>query len=500
MNIVERAIAAVSPWWAAQRAMGRATLDAVRGYEAATMGRRTSGWVTGSGSANAEIGPVLSLLRNRGRDLARNDSSAARAVNVLVVNGIGTGIVPSSRAGSTTRRRKIDKAFRRWRKRKTCDADGHYDYYGLQRLAARTVFECGECLIMRVWSRDSRGRARMQIRVLEPDHLDATKSGQRNGDNTILDGIEYDANGVRVAYWIFPDHPGDLTASLKGIRSSVRHLAKDVVHLFEKERPAQQRGVPRGVSAFMRLRDLGDYETAELMRKKIESCYVAFVEGGAAASTLAAAAAGKSDQAGRHTEKMQPGMIKRLLNGEKVTFGAPAAVGGYAEYRIGHLQSIAAGYGVMYEQLSGDLSRINFASFKAGMVGFRQGIEDFRWLTFIPIFCEETYAWFVESLWDLGEVEPVEGDDEADWVPPAYQSIDRLKDAQADHIELRNGTLDLFEAIARQGGDPEEQLPKLAMIAGLLDQYQLTLDSDPRRGASGATPLAATQEEEAKKP
>ncbi len=496
MNIVERAIAAVSPGWAAQRALSRTTLDAVRGYEAATTDRRTAGWITGAGSANAEIGPVLSLLRNRGRDLARNDSSSARAVKTLVTYSIGTGIVPSSRATAKDRRRRINKAFRRWRRR--CDVDGRYDYFGLQRLAARTVFECGECLVLRVWNRDQRGRARMQIRVIEPDHLDATKTGQRNGENTILDGIEFDANGVRVAYWIYPDHPGDLTASLKGLRSSVRHPAADVIHLYEKDRPSQQRGVPRGVSAFMRVRDLGDYETAELMRKKIESCYAAFIEGGSASNALMNSS--QQGKGGRQTEKLQPGMIKYMNTGEKVTFGQPSAIGGYADYRVGHLQSIAAGYGVMYEHVSGDLSRVNFASFKAGMITFRQDIEDFRWLTFIPTFCEGTYAWFVEALWQLGQVDATEDDDEADWVAPQYESIDRLKDAQADHQELRDGTVDLFEVLARKGLDPEEHIEKLAMIAKLLDAHKLTLDSDPRRGPAGARPPAKeTPEEEAKK-
>ena len=54
-----------------------------RGYEGAKTGRRTSGWVSAGTSANAEIAPAKSLLRNRSRELVRNNPYAAKAMRVL---------------------------------------------------------------------------------------------------------------------------------------------------------------------------------------------------------------------------------------------------------------------------------------------------------------------------------------------------------------------------------------------------------------------------------
>jgi capsid protein len=65
-----------------------------RKYEGASSGRRTDGWkarqVT---SVNAEIGPALHLVRERSRDLVRNDPYATRAVAGITANVIGTGIM-----------------------------------------------------------------------------------------------------------------------------------------------------------------------------------------------------------------------------------------------------------------------------------------------------------------------------------------------------------------------------------------------------------------------
>mgnify|MGYP006212393153 CR=1 FL=1 len=54
--------------------------------------------------------------------------------------------------------------------------------------------------------------------------------------------------------------------------------ASEVLHLYEKQR-TQARGVPWGAPVIRSLRDLDDYEVAELVRKKTEACVTAIVFG-----------------------------------------------------------------------------------------------------------------------------------------------------------------------------------------------------------------------------
>src|SRR5208282_1793447 len=70
-------------------------------YEGATAGRRVHGWYASSADANVELMGALIWLRNRSRELIRNNPYAARAVDELAGNVVGTGIVPKAKTGAT---------------------------------------------------------------------------------------------------------------------------------------------------------------------------------------------------------------------------------------------------------------------------------------------------------------------------------------------------------------------------------------------------------------
>jgi capsid protein len=64
----------------------------------------------------------------------------------------------------------------------------------------------------------------------------------------------------------------------------------------------------------MKLRDLDEYEEAELVRKKIEACFAAFVRTGDGSRTLADSATTTDAATGKvtRTETLSPGMIEYL--------------------------------------------------------------------------------------------------------------------------------------------------------------------------------------------
>jgi len=53
--------------------------------------------VSGRRDANTEVGASLINLRNRSRDLLRNNPYASKAIAELVGNTVGTGIVPQAK-------------------------------------------------------------------------------------------------------------------------------------------------------------------------------------------------------------------------------------------------------------------------------------------------------------------------------------------------------------------------------------------------------------------
>jgi capsid protein len=178
-------------------------------------------------------------------------------------------------------------------------------------------------------------------------------------------------------------------------------------------------------------------------------------------------------------ERMYPGMIEYLKPGEDIKFNAPSPAGGYRDYLMTELQGIGAGIDVPYELLSGDLSNVNYSSYRAGMLGFRNAIEAFRWLTLIPMYCRPTWRRFIDTLVFIGKIP--EANYGVQWTAPKFESVDPLKDAMAELKRIRTGTLTLSEAIAQNGYDPEKQLQEIRRMNDLLDELQIILDCDPRK-------------------
>src|ERR1019366_4204351 len=137
---------------------------------------------------------------------------------------------------------------------------------------------------------------------------------------------------------------------------------------------------------------------AERMRKKTEACLAGIAPGPEGAGGPPIGAVSTDPKTGNTLERMYPGMIEYLKPGEDIKFNAPAPAGGYPEHLMTELQGIGDGGDAPDELLSGDLSNVNYSSYRAGMLGFRNTIEAFRWLTLIPMFCRPTWRRFIDPL------------------------------------------------------------------------------------------------------
>ena len=123
-NALDNVISFFNPQAGAKRARARLALDQARSYEGAQGGRRNQNWQTPSTSADAALGPSLERLRNRSRDLTRNNPFAARAVQVLVNNTVGGGVLGQCKSRSKTREQRWNAAWENWAKTPSlCDYD-----------------------------------------------------------------------------------------------------------------------------------------------------------------------------------------------------------------------------------------------------------------------------------------------------------------------------------------------------------------------------------------
>jgi len=457
-----------------------------RGYAAAQDLRASAQWAPSAGSANTEVGAAALTVARRARDAVRNDPYASRIVDLWTGNAVGAGI--------TTRWQDEphSRAWQRWADSTACDAEGRLDLYGLQALVMRGVVESGECFVRLLPTEiTATNPIGLRLQVLESDHLDTARSGMVNGAPTIQ-GIALGEAGEPIGYWLHRVHPGASWLLPAGGRlSSDRVPSADVLYVYRKRRPGQLRDVSWLAPVLTRLRDLGDYEGALLMKAKIEACLAAVVSEEGDEALTGAAAGLLRDAHGRTVESFEPGMILYRRGMGSVEVVNPSGGGSHATFARRALEAAAVGAGLTYDQVSGDLTQANYSSLRAGKIEFRRLCEQVQYGMLIPMLVRPIAERFHRQGALLG-LWAADVPDGVSHVPPAHEMIDPLKDTTALIAQVRAGFVPQPEAVGAFGYDFRQVVEMIREANALLDEAGLSLDTDPRRVAkSGAAQDAA---------
>jgi lambda family phage portal protein len=481
----ERTLARIGlPGLSMRMAAARIALDeAERAYDMAGNGRGVRGWRPSDRSAADEIPPGLAAMRNRARDLVRNNPWGIKARRQIPAHMVGTGVMPRPTEGADITRRRALRAWTAWSAE--TDIQDNTDFNAQQALVAGKVFEDGEGFLLWTPAPDVAGG--WSTRVLEADYLDETfDEVSRNGSGRIVSGVEFDAAGRRVAYHFWREHPGDALSLRRMARERVRVDAQFVDHVFERLRPGQVRGVPFMAAAGLRLRDLDDYLLAERWRKKVGAAFAAFVtspNGPAQSSLGQLATETKSDGTRRGIETIAPGSIKRLLPGESVSFSAPPGDATIEAYVKTELMAVAAAIGAPYAEFTGDLRSANYSSMRVGRLEFYVILDAWQSLMIKPMLLRR--AW--RRVQATGGVPGLP----CEWSFPRRPWVDPESEINAEIRAIRAGLTSQPDAIAARGDDWRQVLAEQAEFLAEADGLDLVLDTDPRKTAGTGTAQAA---------
>lgn len=481
LNIFERAVAKAFPNWGVQRLGAKVGLEQARliarSFDAARRDRRTESWRATGGSANAELAPAISTIIKRSRDLCRNNEWSINAKSKWSAHLIGTGITPRAdvkekRAKETAR--DVWDAFV-----ENCAPEGLTDFYGIQAQLAGEVFEGGAAFLRWYVRPPEFGlKVPLQCEVLEHDFLDVQKTEilDAGKGNVVIHGVEYDSYGRRVAYWLFPVHPGEIAMVRRMSFKSERVPASLCDHVFRVDRPGQVTGVPWLAPTMLRLRDAADYEEAELVRKKIEACFTVFVRRqGSGQQSLAQGADQIQDAQGRKLERVAPGLIAYVEGDGDVTPAVPSSNtdGGHMERQQ---YAFAAGAGLTFAQVTGNLSKVNFSSMREGKLDFWAVLDQRQWHMMIPQSCKPAWRRVMRAAAGRGlQVSP---DLRAKWTVPKRPWVNPVDDMKAEAGEMALGLESWAEKVAARGYDPEELIAEILLW-------------QPRLTAAGVGPVAA---------
>lgn len=365
-------------------------------WDAAGSGRRVMYWQGEAGSINNLLSQSLEQLRSRSRDMVRKNPYAANIIDTIVSNSIGTGIKPQSKARDGEFRKKVQELWLRWTDE--ADSSGVSDFYGLQALVCRSMVEGGECFV-RLRTRKLEGYVPLQLQVLESEHLDNKSNQKLANGNIIRNGIEFNRLGQREAYYLFREHPGE-----GSFGESVRVPANDVLHIYKPLRPGQIRGEPWLSSILLKLYELDQYDDAGLVRKKTAAMFAGFITRLDPEANIMGE--GESNEQGVALSGLEPGTMQLLDPGEDIKFSEPSDVGGsYEAFMRQQLMAIAVGMRITYEQLTGDLSGVNYSSIRAGLIEFRRRYEMLQHNVVVFQLCRPVWNRWLELAILSGELD-----------------------------------------------------------------------------------------------
>lgn len=456
---------------AAQQSRGH--MGAFRAYNAADLNRLTSSWSTQPLSPEEVIRRDLRTLRARSREQSRNNEYARAYLQMVATNVVGPrGIILQSRVQDPDERpddiasAAIESAWEEWSQPQYCDVARRLSWLDHQNLFAQTVARDGEYLARKAYGSQF-GPYGFALQPLDTELLDVGYDRKAQAEGLyIRAGIEYDAWGVPVAYYLF--EPGSSTYGSYYFGAKRRRFAADqILHAFVPEEVGQRRGIPWMATALMELRMLGLYREAALVAAQVGAAKMGFFRN---VTPEGYAGEGK-DSAGDVRMSAEPGEFDWLPKGAELHSWDPEYPRGeFPDFVKSSLRGIAAGLGVSYNGLSRDLEGVNFSSIRSGVLDEREQWKGRQeWM--IGSFCRPTFDAFLEAAVLAGAIEiagkPLTYDRlwkyrRAAWQARRWSWVDPQADVTANIMAIENGLRSRSDVIREAGGEPDEVWMEIA--------------------------------------
>lgn len=454
---------------------------AASGFAGAQISRLTSSLANWSGSINADNDMALPILRSRARALAANNEHGKRFLSLVATNVVGRRN-PKLQVRAMKDQRDpnkpttLDKSandtieihWERWGR--TADLSGrHRSLYQLMRTIIKGVARDGEALVRIV--RNRRLPYGMALQLLEADRLDDSINRRLDSGATVRQGVEIDATGRAVAYYVKTAHPGE---NYMTITAGVERVpAAEMLHLFLTERAEQVRGVTWFHAVILRGSIIHKFEESAVIAAHIGASKIAALERADDAPDAAAMMADGRTSSGL-SMSVEAGEMFELPPGYKLNSWNPDYPHqNFESFLKACLRGLAAGFDVAAHNLTGDMTEVNYSSARIAELAEREtwmALQDW----FIESFCLPIYEeWLAGALLTGAVTFDISGKslpaDKLDKFRQAsrfqgrrWSWVDPLKEADANEKQLNNKLTSRTRLAAEQGEEFDDILDELA--------------------------------------
>lgn len=469
MNLLDRAITAISPERALKREVAKKKLSMIDSgygnYGASGTKKSIIGWTHGGGSHREDIEDNIDPLRQRSRDLYYGGSNIATgAIKRLRTNTIGVGLhlkasvnedilkIPSEQARELEE--TIEREFAHWADSTNCDMERLDNFYQLQQLALLNALLSGDSFALMKTTKRAGCLYDLRIELIEADRISTPDKERVNP--LFCEGVEKNTDGEVVAYHISKFHP--LSFTDRNPREWVRVAAygektgrRNILHIMNRERIGQVRGVPFLSPVIETIKQLGRYTEAEVLAAVINGLFTVFIEKESASDDVPF---GESvpeelqvDTADEGSIELAPGAVIDLGEGEKANMVNPGRPNpNFDPFVIAVIKQIGAALEIPYEILIMAFNS-NYSASRAAILEFFKVIKMYRaW--FIADFCQPVYEEWLSEAVAKGRIkapgffaDPIikSAYCSAEWSGPSAGQLDPTKEVQAAELRVQGG-------------------------------------------------------------
>jgi len=436
-------------------------------YKGGDRTRLTKGWQPQSYSGDRAIGEGWDLLTRRIRDLQRNDPAIIALRRTLVDHIVGTGI---GTVADVTIGEKLDDEFNNavdeefeWWAEHEADVRGKLSWYDMQRQSVGETFETGESLLLKCFDPNPDRQVPLCYQVIEAEQIDTRKDWPATGKRPATRrGVEIDAFGKPIAFWLFDTHPGD-THSF-GF-DSVRVDANDLTYVPTPGRPSQTRGISLYASITQSVRDVDSYLGSELTSAIIGSLFSVAHKTETPGAGFGFVGDGtddtpNADEYGNPTVKLGHGIVSQIGHKDEVEMISAKRPNSNAQpfLDLMQLQMCMAGNVSRY-RMTRDYRATTYVSARAAHLDDKKAFVPLQRYFGRTLCLPVRYAWLEQLVGRqrIGGVSPAQfRKQRRRWLrtelqTDGWEQIDPEKETKADILAIAAGLTTYKEVHARRG-------------------------------------------------
>lgn len=491
------------------------------------LSRELASWGARLASADSILLRQKDTLDARSMDLERNDGYISRGIQMHKDSIVGDlyrlshkpnyKLLGLDEVWAEEFQEKVESWYTAYAESPDCwiDAARKSTFTDLVRLSVATSVVMGENLSTAEWIRQSNRPFYTAIQMIDPIRL-CNPEGKSDSP-TLRKGVLSDRYGAPFIAYIRESMPSDYWATdmwrWKAIPFYKPWGRKMVLHHYEQNRIGQSRGVGRMVSILKETRMGKKYNDMVLQNAVLNASFAAVLESDLppadafesisgdsglntwVANYLEGLAAYTGESPNMHIDGVR---IPHAYPGTKLKIQNPGQPGGIGtSFEESMNRRVAAGFGLSYEEFTGDFTKTNYSSYKGAsglthrmLMGTKKKAAD--------AFATDVFRLCFEEALNAGEFDDVlprnapnfyDGMNKdyytnCNWIGASRGQVDELKETEAAVLRIKSGLSTYEVECARFGDDYREVFKQKAREAKLMQENNLVFDMG---GSSGGT-------------